>query len=400
MRTGGPGRYFDRVISRSAGETKATASVKVPFFKSSIDESDIDRVSEVLRTNFLTTGPVTAELEAELAKYCGTAAGVGVMSCTSAMHLCLTALGIGQGDEVITTPMSFVATANVISHVGARPVFVDVEPGTGNLDASKIEAAITPATRAIMPVHLYGQLCDMKAIAEIAARHGLQIVEDAAHAIEGQRDRKGIGAHSAAACVSFYATKNITAGEGGAILTNDEELAAELKQLRLHGMSADAADRYTGLYRHYDVTEAGWKCNLSDAQAALALGQLLRIDRLLEKRTAAYDRYEVALGGMRGIELMERREDSRHSCHLFTIRVDPEIRDAFLHGLQEREIGVAVNFRPIHLMEYYRRAFGFKEGSFPVAEEIGASTISLPLHPRITEAEQDAVIEAAIGSLL
>ena len=159
------------------------------------------------------------------------------------MHLCLIALGIGQGDEVITTPMSFVATANVISHVGARPVFVDVEPGTGNLDANKIEAAITPATRAIMPVHLYGQLCDMTVIADIAARHGLQIIEDAAHAIEGQHDGKGIGAHSTAACVSFYATKNITAGEGGAVLTNDEDLAAELKQLRLHGMSGEQVAR-------------------------------------------------------------------------------------------------------------------------------------------------------------
>ncbi len=372
--------------------------MQVPFFKSSIDEDDIARVVAVLRTNFLTTGPVTAEFEEELAHYCGTTNAIGVMSCTSAMHLCLIALGIGPGDEVITTPMSFVATANVICHTGARPVFVDVEPDTGNIDAGRIETAITSRTKALLPVHLYGQMADMPAIAAIADRHNLHVIEDAAHAIEAGRDDHRIGSHSRAACVSFYATKNITAGEGGAIVTNDDDLATELKRLRLHGMSADAADRYTGTYRHYDVPDAGWKCNLSNIQAAIVLGQLRRIDDLLARRTAAYDRYADAFAGQPGLTLTAIRSASRRACHLFTIQVDPDIRDRFLHGLQQRGIGVAVNFRPIHLMAYYRQTFGHSEGTFPNAERIGASTISLPLHPSLTTEEQSAVIEAVLAT--
>ena len=370
----------------------------VPFFKSSVDESDITRVTEVLRTNFLTTGPITSSLETELADYCSAKEGIGVMSCTSAMHMCLIGSGIGSGDEVITTPMSFVATANVICHVGAHPVFVDVEPGTGNLCVENIEAAITPATRAIMPVHLYGQMCDMTTISEIARRHNLLVIEDAAHALEARCNGSGIAAKSTAACVSFYATKNITAGEGGAILTNDEELAARLKKLRLHGMSAGAEERYTGLYRHYDVPELGWKCNLSDLQAALVLGQLLRIDTLLEKRSLAYAYYEEALQDIPGLTLVDRTPNSRHACHLFTIQVPSQIRDAFLHELQSREIGVAVNFRPIHLMNYYQKTSGYREGDFPNAERIGSSTISLPLHPKITQVEQNTVINAVLDT--
>ena len=372
--------------------------MQVPFFKSSIDEDDIARVVAVLRTNFLTTGRVTAEFEEELARYCETSSAIGVMSCTSAMHLCLVALAIGPGDEVITTPMSFVATANVICHAGARPVFVDVEPDTGNIDAGRIEAAITPRTRAILPVHLYGQMVDMPAIADVADRHRLHVIEDAAHAIEAGREGYRIGAHSRAACVSFYATKNITAGEGGAILTNDDDLATELKQLRLHGMSADAADRYTGMYRHYDVPDAGWKCNLSNIQAAIVLGQLRRIDDLLARRAAAYDRYEAAFAGEPELTAISSRPNSRRACHLFTIQVEPDLRDRFLYGLQQRGIGVAVNFRPIHLMTYYRQTFGYEPGAFPNAERIGASTISLPLHPQLTTDEQSAVIDAVLAT--
>ena len=213
---------------------------EVPFFRTSVDESDIERVAAVLRTNFLTTGPVVAELEQSLASYTDTAAAVAVTSGTAALHLSLIALGIGSGDEVVTTPMSFVATSNAIVQAGARPVFVDVDAGTGNIDADRLEAAITPRTRAVLPVHMYGQLCDMRALVEIASRHGLSIVEDAAHALEARQDGEPIGARSAAACLSFYATKNITSGEGGAIVTRDRDLAERLRRLRLHGLSAGA----------------------------------------------------------------------------------------------------------------------------------------------------------------
>ncbi|MBM4435707.1 MAG: DegT/DnrJ/EryC1/StrS family aminotransferase [Actinobacteria bacterium] len=371
----------------------------VPFFRTSVDEDDIANVAAVLRTNFLTTGKVTAELEAGLAAYTGTAHAVGLTSCTAALHLCLVALGIGPGDEVLTTPLSFVATANAIVHTGARPVFVDVEPDTGNIDADQVEAALSPRTRVLLPVHLYGQLCDMRRLAAIAARHGLVIIEDAAHALESRRDGVAIGGLAKAACLSFYATKNITSGEGGAVLTNDPALYERLRRLRSHGMSAGAADRYTALYRHYDVPEAGWKYNMSDIQAALLIGQLRRVDALLELRTRAYQRYAAALRDLPGVRQPVVLPNSRHAHHLATIQVDPARRDDVLHGLQQRGIGVAVNFRPIHLMSYYRETFGHRPGQFPAAERIGASTVTLPLYPRIPPADQDAVIAAVKETL-
>lgn len=367
---------------------------EVPFFRTSIDESDIERVVAVLRTNFLTTGPVVAELEQSLASYTDTAAAVVVTSGTAALHLSLIALGVGSGDEVITTPMSFVATSNAIVQAGARPVFVDVNAGTGNIDADRVEAAITPRTRAVLPVHMYGQPCDMRALAEIASRHGLAIVEDAAHALEARQDGESIGARSAAACLSFYATKNITSGEGGAIVTRDRALAERLRRLRLHGLSAGAADRYTGLYRHYDVPEPGWKCNMSDIQAALLVGQLARVDDLLAQRVSAFNRYADAFQDVDGIRMPVRISGDRHAAHLFTIQVDPRKRDAILHGLQQRAIGVAVNFRPIHLFEGYARLLDHALGDFPEAERIGASTVTLPLYPNISVEDQQIVIHA------
>ena len=372
---------------------------KVPFFRASIDEDDIDRVAAVLRTDFLTTGPVAAELEADLVSYTDTQAAVAVTSCTAALHLCLVALGIKPGDEIITTPMTFVATANAIVHSGAKPVFVDVEPETGNIDVSKVEAAITDRTRVVMPVHLYGQMVDMVRLSEVAEARGIEIIEDAAHALEARRDPASLGSHSRAACLSFYATKNITSGEGGAIVTRDPEFADRLRKLRLHGMTAGAADRYTGTYRHYDVLEAGWKCNMSDVQAAILVGQLRRIDELLDLRTKAFNRYRDALGDYDALRIPDRLAGSRHAAHLFTIQVRSEIRDEMLHALQQRGIGVAVNFRAVHLFEAYREQFQYGEGQFPEAERIGASTISLPLFPGITPDEQDAVADAVDDAL-
>ncbi len=372
---------------------------EVPFFRTSVDESDIERVAKVLRTSFLTTGTVTADLEKSLAAYTRTAAAVGVTSGTAAIHLSLVALGIAPGDEVITTPLSFVATANAIIHTGATPVFVDVLPDTGNLDPDGVAAAITPRTRVLLPVHLYGQMCDMQALQALAQEHDLAVLEDAAHALEARRDGEAVGARSAAACLSFYATKNITSGEGGAIVTRDDALAEKLRRLRLHGMSAGAADRYTGRYRHYDVPEHGWKYNMSDIQAALLTGQLARIDELLAARTAAFNRYAAAFEHVQGLRMPRRPPGGRHAVHLFTIQVDPSLRDALLHSLQERHIGVAVNFRPIHLFEAYRTRLGHGPGDFPEAERVGASTVTLPLYPTITADEQSAVITAVEDTL-
>ncbi|MFO0753203.1 MAG: DegT/DnrJ/EryC1/StrS family aminotransferase [Thermodesulfovibrionales bacterium] len=368
--------------------------MKIEFFRHNIGEEDIERTVEVLHSIFLTTGSVVGELESGLAAYLDVPHALGVTSCTAALHLCLLAWGIGPGDEVITTPLSFCSTANSILHAGARPVFVDVEETTGNINAALLEAAVTERTRAIMPVHLYGQLCDMKEIRRIADTYDLVVIEDAAHCIEGVRDGVKVGQLGDAACFSFYATKNITSGEGGAITVHDAGKDELLRMLRLHGIDKSAADRYTKKYRHWDMPVLGWKYNMDNIQAALLVGQLRRIDALWARRDALYRRYEDAFSPVRGITLTETVPGSRHARHLFTIQVAKEKRDSVLLELQEKGVGVAVNFRPIHLLEYYREHFGYKEGDFPVAEKIGGGTISLPLYPLLRDEEAGYVIGA------
>ena len=354
--------------------------MKIEFFRHNIEEEDIKRVTEVLNSVFLTTGKLVDEFEKSFAAYLSADNAIGLTSCTAALHLSLIALGIGPGDEVITTPMSFCATSNAIMHAGARPVFVDVEEETGDLNAELIEAAITEKTRAVIPVHLYGQMCDMKRIREIADKHKLKIIEDAAHAIEASRDGIKVGQLSDTACFSFYATKNITSGEGGALSTNNRQLSEDLRMLRLHGIDKGAADRYTKRYEHWDMPMLGWKYNMDNIQAALLIGQLNRIEDLLAKRDSLWSEYEEALHDIKGIGLLETLPGVKHARHLFTVLVDPGRRDEILWGLQRREIGVAVNYRPIHLLKYYRETFGFREGNYPVAEDIGKRTISLPFH--------------------
>jgi len=364
---------------------------RIEFFKHNINDEDIKRVNSVLRSIFLTTGEVVKEFEEKFSTYIGSRYTVGVTSCTAALHLSLLAGGIGPGDEVITTPMSFCATANSILHAGARPVFVDVEEDTGNLNHELIEKAITERTKAIMPVHLYGQMCNMKEIKRIADRYNLKIIEDAAHSIEAIRDGIKPGQLSFTACFSFYATKNITSGEGGAVVTNDGTVADKLKVLRLHGIDKSAIDRYTKRYQHYDMPLLGWKYNMDNIQAALLIGQLERIDELWQKREYLWNLYEEELREVKGIRILKTLPDTRHARHLFTILVPPKKRDEILWRLQDAGIGVAVNYRPIHLFSYYRKTFGYKEGDFPVAEDIGARTISLPLYPSLKEEELKAV---------
>jgi len=366
--------------------------MKVEFYRHNINKSDIQRVNDVLNSIFLTTGDVVQSFEDKLAMYLGSRSVIGVTSCTAALHLCLGAWEIGEGDEVITTPMSFCATSNSILHAGATPVFVDVEAETGNINSELIEDAITERTKAIMPVHLYGQLCDMRRIHEIAEKYKLVVIEDAAHTIEAERDGVTPGSLSECVCFSFYATKNITSGEGGAIATNDTEKADLLRMLRLHGIDKSAIDRYSKLYQHWDMSVLGWKYNMDNIQASLLIGQLERIDNFWERRNSIWNHYEEELRNINGIQILNTVPDSRHARHLFTIQVTDRKRDSVLMALQKKGIGVAVNYRPIHLLKYYRDRYGFKEGDFPVAEKIGSETISIPLYSELKDTEVDYVV--------
>jgi dTDP-4-amino-4,6-dideoxygalactose transaminase len=386
--------------------------VKVEFFRHNIEEADIRNIDEVLHSLFLTTGEKVREFEERFARYLGTRHAVGVTSCTSALQMSFLALGIGPGDELITTPMTFIATATSILHTGATPVFVDVEPRTGNIDADRVEEFIRDRcgkvkgrgglvdrktglkVKGIVPVHLYGQMCDMRRLRSIADRHGLVLVEDCAHCIEGERDGVKPGQLGEAACFSFYATKNITCGEGGAVVTNDERVAATLRLLRTHGMSKSAADRYTKKYEHWDMEMLGWKCNMDNIKASLLLNQLDRIEERLSARERIGRMYEEAFAGTEGLDYPDILPGTKSARHLFTVWVDPDTRDTVLGRLQEREIGVAVNFRAIHLLKYFRDTFGFKRGIYPAAERIGDTTISLPLYPKMRDEEIGYVVDA------
>jgi dTDP-4-amino-4,6-dideoxygalactose transaminase len=366
----------------------------VEFYRHSVTEEDIQEVAAVLRSVFLTTGPKSAAFEKAFAEYLGVQDVVTVSSCTSALFLSLVGLDIKEGDEVITTPLTFIATSNAVLHTGATPIFVDVEADTGNIDVMRVRGAITERTKAVIPVHLYGLMADVQSLADICADAGIEMIEDAAHAAEPIRDGLRPGHKGAAACFSFYATKNLTCGEGGAIATNRRELGERLRRLRQHGMSKGAAERYTSRYNHWDMVELGYKANLSDINAALLLGQLPRLEAQLAKREAIAQRYEEAFAGIDGLSYPIVPPGMRSARHLFTIWVPPQHRDESLSMLQDKGIGVAVNYRAVHLLSYYRERFGFEPGMFPNAERIGASTITLPLYPSMTERQVDAVIEA------
>jgi dTDP-4-amino-4,6-dideoxygalactose transaminase len=367
----------------------------VPFYRHDLGETELEMVREVLAQPILTTGEYVERVERKLAEYLGAAHCLCVTSCTGALHMSLLALGIGPGDEVITTPMTFIATATSIMETGAKPVFVDVEMTSGNLDAAKVEAAITPRTKAIMPVHLFGLMCDMRALRDIADRHGLAIVEDAAHCVEGVREGARPGSLGDTACFSFYATKNLTCGEGGALVVRDEALFEKLKLLRVHGMTKIAADRAREGYTHWDMVLMGWKYNMSNIEAALLLPQFERLADKLARRKALAQRYASKLAGIPRLRIPTLSSGSHdvHAHHLFPVFINDGRRDEVVAELQRRQVGVVVNYRAIHLLKYFMDNFNFKPGDFPIAEQIGDATLSLPFYPTMTDHEIDVVAD-------
>lgn len=372
----------------------------IPFYRHDLGQPELDALAKVLAGPILTTGATVAEFESRFAHLLGRRHALAVTSCTGALHMSLLALGIGPGDEVITTAMTFVATATAIMEAGAAPVFVDVESDTGNIDADLVRAAITPRTKAILPVHLYGLMCDMRRLRAIADEHGLALIEDAAHCIEGRREGVAPGQLGDTACFSFFATKNMTCGEGGAIVTDDDALYERLKMIRLHGMTKTAFDRHREGYTHWDVPILGWKYNLSNIDAALLLPQFDRIDANLARRHALAEQYIERLGNCPGIRLPESRPNSIHARHLFTVWIDGRDRDETLATLRAAEVECVVNYRAVHLMSVMRDRFGCREGDFPVAESIGNRTLSLPFYPRMPEADVATVCERLTGIML
>jgi dTDP-4-amino-4,6-dideoxygalactose transaminase len=390
-------------------------AAKVEFYRHQLGDDEASSWRRVLETLFLTLGPQVAAFEQELGRYlvrdrpdATPPHVVGTNACSMGLLIALRALDVGPGDEVITTPMTFAATANAILHLGATPRLVDVEAATGLIDPGAVRAAIGPKTVGILPVHLYGQLADMKALRAIADGRGLFLVEDSAHGVEMERDGVRPGDLSEAAVFSFYATKNLTCGDGGAVVTRDARTADRLRRLRNHGVSKAATERHGSLYQHWDLAELGYKANLTDLDAALLRPQVPHLDekRALRERVAM--RYESHLrervadlrsappAGQQVPWLLERRGRSSH--HLFTIHARPAERDALLSKLGAAGIGTAVNYRAIHLLTYLAGLLGLPRGSLPVAEEMGDRTISLPMYPTLTVDEQDRVVEALAGA--
>jgi dTDP-4-amino-4,6-dideoxygalactose transaminase len=386
-------------------------TAKVEFYRHQLGEDEAAEWRRVIGTLFLTLGPEVAAFEAELGAFLvrDRAAAtpphvVGTNSCSAGLLLALRALGLGSGAEVITTPMTFAATTAAILHAGGKPKFVDVDPSTGLIDPEAVSAAIGPRTAGILPVHLYGQLADMRALRAIADRHGLFLIEDSAHGIEIERDGVRPGDLSEAAVFSFYATKNVTSGDGGAVATRDSAIAARLRRLRNHGTTRAAAERHGGSYEHWDIVELGYKANLTDLDAALLRPQLATASSKLARREHLATRYEELLSERladlalppvdpQGVPwLMTRR--GRGSHHLFTLHAWPGERDALLAKLGAAGIGTAVNYRAVHLLTYFAQTLAVPRGSLPVAEEIGDRTLSLPMFPTLREDEQDRVVDA------
>lgn len=366
---------------------------KIEFFIHNLTEKDIKEASSVMRSVFLTTGPMVSSFEKKFSEYLNIQEVIGLNSCTAAMHLALLRHKIGPGDEVITTPMTFVATVAAIIQAGAVPRFVDVCPKSGLLLPEAVEPAINKKTKAIIPVHLYGRMADMQAFSSLARKYNLALIEDTAHCIEGQRDGAGPGQFSHAACFSFYATKGMTSGEGGALACRSSEDATWYRSARHHGISKNASYRYAKKYEHWDMEFAGWKYNMDDIQAALLINQIDRLDTYRQRRQSLEMLYRRLLGSIDGIDFIESPKDNEVSGHhLFTVLLPRDIsRDQVIHKMQEQGIGCAVNYRALHTLTYFKKKFKYIPEDFPNAYEIGRRILSLPLYIRLSEGEVEIV---------
>jgi len=371
----------------------------LPYNLPDISDTEIDAVVDTLRSGWLAPGPRVRAFEEEFAAGAGVRHAVALDSATAGMHLALVASGIGLGDEVITTPTTFAATVNVIIHAGATPVLADVRIDDYCIDPEAIERAITPRTRAIMPVHHGGSACRMDEITSIARRHGLRVIEDAAHGLGTQIDGTPLGGFGDATIFSFYPTKNVTSGRGGMLTTNDDALAERCRLLALHGMSNDAWDRYTarGTWA-YRVLAAGYNYAMSDFQAALGHAQFSRLDEFQRARTRLAGQFNERLAALPEIMLPIERAGTTHAWHLYVVRLRPEMltisRDEFIVEMKERGIGTSVHFIPIHHHPYYRETYGWAPGDFPVADRAFETMLSLPLYTRMSDAEVDRVSAA------
>lgn len=360
---------------------------KIPFYRHNLGEAEIREIRKVLRGPILTTGAQVAEFEERFSNFLGCRDTVACTSWTGAAHIALLALGIRPGDEVITSPLTFVATATAIIQAGAIPRFVDCEQKSGNLDPRLIEIAITEKTKAIMPVHLYGRMCDMRAIYRIAVRHKLKVVEDAAHCVEGRRDGVKPAQLSHAACFSFFATKNLACGEGGAVSFNNPALSLPLRRLRLHGVTKTSQDREKEGYSHWDMPAFGWKYNMDNIHGAILLAQMRKFPTAIQHRQASAKIYREMLKEIPKLELLEEEKNGIHARHLMPILTPKGVRDRVIQELRAQGVQVMVNYRPIHRLSFFRKQANYRELSFPNAEEIGNRVISLPFYPGMSKVE-------------
>lgn len=371
------------------------------FAAPDIHEDEIAEVEACLRSGWLGTGPRVARFESDFARYKDVEAVrvAAVNSCTAALHVSMVAANLEPGSEVITTPLTFCATVNSILHAGLVPVLADVDPATQNIDPDAIEAAITPRTRAILPVHFAGRPCDMDRIMAIADKHGLLVLEDCAHAIETEYHGRKAGTFGDFGCFSFYVTKNLVTGEGGMVVGRDESLMARAKMLALHGMSKDAWHRFgdTG-YKHYQVVECGFKYNMMDLQAAIGIHQLARVEASWLRRRDIWGQYQQAFADLPITLPAEPEADTRHAYHLYTIQIDPARcgieRDAFLDAMTTECIGVGVHYLSVPEHPYYQQRFDWRPEQWPNAERIGRQTVSLPISPKLTDEDIDRVVRA------
>jgi dTDP-4-amino-4,6-dideoxygalactose transaminase len=382
-----------------AVRTATVSDEVVPFQPPSIGEGEIAAVVEALESGWLSTGPRVARFEKAFAEYTGAEHAIAVNSCTAALHLSLLAAGVGAGDEVVTTPLTFCATANVVIHAGATPVFADVDAETFNLDPRLAADAATARTRALLPVHFAGRPVDLPRFRGLAARLGLALIEDAAHCVEGRAQGRKVGSIGDFTCFSFYATKNMTTGEGGMVTTSNAEAAAFIRMASLHGMSRSAWARYApGGSAQYDVLMPGFKYNMMDLQAAIGLQQLARIEEMHARRTAIWTRYDAELASLPLLRPAAVSAGDVHARHLYTVLVDTAAagisRDELQTRLRDRGIATSVHFRALHLHPYYQQRFGLRRGMFPAAEAISDTTLSLPLSGGMSDASAERVIEA------